>query len=765
MNSRHYVLTLAFFLLAACLVVPTASARADEDQQYGLGLARVTYITGDTLFNSSDTDEWAALSPNFTLRSGDRLWSGDGSKIEVRFSGGAAAWLNDQTELDMVRLDRDLKGNSTYQVALASGEASFATRGLGKNAVFQVDTPNTSVRAYDRAQFRVTSLSDGSSQVGVVKGSIEVETPDGATQVHSGEMVEIDQGGYASFDNLPPRDSWDDWVASRWNKYSRPARSARYLPKDMDDYGYEFDEGGRWVSTPDYGYVWSPAVAVGWSPYSYGRWVWIAGDYVWLPYDPWYAPFHYGRWAFTASVGWCWVPPVSGVAFWSPGFVGWVWGPDYVSWVPLAPREVYYGYGYYGPHSVNVTNVKVVNVTNVYVNARVTNSVVVVNRNNFLAGNIKRVPINQKDNPFLNRGALGTKLIARPPVQELKPARETRFPRPQARLSQKQLPPARLEKPAPFVRQRAIAKGENKSAFQPGRKPPKLEQVLREKGKLKTPGGGAAPEMRGGRPAAPGRGVAPERGKERVAPGGKPAVPETRGGRPAAPERGLAPERGKERVAPQKETPGAGGFLPRGGRMKEAPPAGGGPAAPEKGFAPRGRERVAPERKVAPERGPAPGRGGEVITPERGPAPERGAAPERGWAPERGRDRVIPERGPAPGRGGEVVAPEQGAAPERGRAKVAPEERAPSPGRARENVMAPAAPGGPPPAVERAPQTVREPKWKREQPGITAPPAAPGPGKKPERQKPAPPAQKGEKKEKKEKNAQEGEEKPPAERR
>ena len=39
------------------------------------------------------------------------------------------------------------------------------------------------------------------------------------------------------------------------------------------------------------------------------------------------------------------------------------------------------------------------------------------------------------------------------------------------------------------------------------------------------------------------------------------------------------------------------------------------------------------------------------------------------------------------------------------------------------------------------------------------------PGKKPERQKPAPPAQKGEKKEKKDKKAPEGEEKLPAERR
>jgi hypothetical protein len=70
--------------------------------------------------------------------------------------------------------------------------------------------------------------------------------------------------------------------------------------------------------------------------------------------------------------------------------VGWIVTPTYVAWVPLAPGEVYYGYGYYGPGSVNIINVNVntVFVNRTYVNARVNNSVTVVQRGTFGTGSM-----------------------------------------------------------------------------------------------------------------------------------------------------------------------------------------------------------------------------------------------------------------------------------------------------------------------------------------------------------------------------------------
>jgi len=84
-------------------------------------------------------------------------------------------------------------------------------------------------------------------------------------------------------------------------------------------------------------------------------------------------------------------------------------GPDstYVAWVPLGPREIYYGHGHYGPYSVNITNVNVTNIQvnrTVYKNIYVHNAVTVVHHDTFVKG--KRVDVKVKQNPFLRRKSM-----------------------------------------------------------------------------------------------------------------------------------------------------------------------------------------------------------------------------------------------------------------------------------------------------------------------------------------------------------------------
>jgi len=65
------------------------------------------------------------------------------------------------------------------------------------------------------------------------------------------------------------------------------------------------------------------------------------------------------------------VPPVRGrlLGSWLCRLVV---SPINVAWVPLAPGEIYYGYGHFGPGSVNITTVDVntIVVNRTYVNAR-----------------------------------------------------------------------------------------------------------------------------------------------------------------------------------------------------------------------------------------------------------------------------------------------------------------------------------------------------------------------------------------------------------
>jgi hypothetical protein len=91
---------------------------------------------------------------------------------------------------------------------------------------------------------------------------------------------------------------------------------------------------GQWVTVDGLGRVWRPWVAVGWQPYSHGRWVWTSLGWTWVAYEPWgWLPHHYGSWAFT-TIGWVWTPGYT----YHPGNVVWVTSGAYIGWYPCAPH-------------------------------------------------------------------------------------------------------------------------------------------------------------------------------------------------------------------------------------------------------------------------------------------------------------------------------------------------------------------------------------------------------------------------------------------
>ena len=92
---------------------------------------------------------------------------------------------------------------------------------------------------------------------------------------------------------------------------------------------------GQWVATPDYGTCWAPrGVAMGWRPYTEGRWVYTECGWTWASEEPWgNITYHYGSWVDYPSHGWIWVPG----RVWAPAWVAWRVGGGYVGWAPLPP--------------------------------------------------------------------------------------------------------------------------------------------------------------------------------------------------------------------------------------------------------------------------------------------------------------------------------------------------------------------------------------------------------------------------------------------
>ena len=92
---------------------------------------------------------------------------------------------------------------------------------------------------------------------------------------------------------------------------------------------------GNWIWLQGQ-YVWVPqSVGPAWRPYTVGRWVFTDRyGWMWSSNEPFgWATYHYGRWGFSNRVGWFWVPGNR----WAPAWVSWRKSNDYLAWAPLPP--------------------------------------------------------------------------------------------------------------------------------------------------------------------------------------------------------------------------------------------------------------------------------------------------------------------------------------------------------------------------------------------------------------------------------------------
>lgn len=598
----------AFVILSVLLLMPA----------YGLcqnlGHMHISLMEGDVQTKTPEAEDWGSAAMNDPLSEGDQIWVPEGGRAELQLNAWSYIRLDQNTALEILSLDKD-----SSQFYISQGHA-YIYFDAPSGSVIQVDTPDASTRAFDKAIFRI-DMSDQYTDVAVYRGYVETENRIGKTRINSGEMLSLGRDTDGEVAPMGQADEWEDWNKAR-NDWAREIKGSgsRYLPTELSPYSSDLDRNGRWVHVPEYGNCWTPTVVVdtNWAPYRQGRWIWRGGDYVWVADEPWgWAPYHYGRWAFVANTGWCWIPPAAGEVYWGPGYVGWVRTEDYVGWVPLAPGETYYGRGYYGPHSVNLISVNInqVRVTNVYKNVYINNGVTIVNRNSFATASPRIANINQnviREKIFVkNNISIGTPAI--------KPTRESYFTS-SKRVSAAKLPPQNIRtlEVKELKKSRPLVKAPDKSVLNPGAASKSLPVTT-----IKTPKtpGKVRPMLKPLQPAEKGR-IVPE--KVPVPKVEKPLIkPEKR---ITVPEGGPSPK--GERVVPEKKI-----------TIPESRPV----PKPESPL-------MKPEkRQVQPEGGPAPKFERPVTKPEKMPEPIEGApAPKRETPLMKPEKRQVPEGEQAP---------------------------------------------------------------------------------------------------------------------
>lgn len=412
MKKVRLLFTLLFLTFALIAAFPSSAAAQDDPPGR---VARLNYIEGSVSYQVSGDQNWVQADPNRPLTTGDNLWADKDSRGEVHI-GSTAIRLSSETGISFLTLD-----DRTTQIQLAQGTIEVHLRILPSGDAFEVDTPNLALTLTRAGEYRIATDPNGGSTVIVVReGEGEVTGGGDTWDLGPNQQYTFNGTDQIAYDASPAPgfDDFEDWCQSR-DQRENNAVSAKYVSRDIDGY-YDLDDYGSWEADSDYGEVWVPSgVAVGWSPYQIGHWVFIEPwGWTWVDSEPWgWAPFHYGRWAYIGN-RWGWVPgPIVVRPVYAPAVVGFVGGGGFgfsvafgggfsgVAWFPLGPRDVFVPAYHCSPRyfqTINATNTRIVNVTdvrNVYNTAVVNHDVTHVNYT--YANNVRAVTAVSRDT-FVN---------------------------------------------------------------------------------------------------------------------------------------------------------------------------------------------------------------------------------------------------------------------------------------------------------------------------------------------------------------------------
>jgi hypothetical protein len=342
---------------------PEGEAPAKTDQ----GVARVSLMHGDVSTQRGDSGDWSAAVVNQPVMTGDKVSTGDNARTELQLDFANIIRLGPNSKATFANLTQ-----KDIQIQLGQGILN-STVSKDSEAEPEIDTPNVTVHpAHHDGVFRIEVRPDGDTVVIVRQGQAQIATPQGSTEVNTGEMATIrgdSNSAQYKISQAPDRDDWDRWNSDR-DHMIRNASSWRHTNRYYTG-AEDLDANGTWQNVPDYGDVWEPNEPEGWAPYRDGSWTYEPYyGWTWVGYEPWgWAPYHYGRW-FSYGGRWAWWPGPVGVGFyrpfWAPAYVSfWGWGGGFgfgfgfggwggFGWLPIGPCDWFHPWwgGYRGRFGV-----------------------------------------------------------------------------------------------------------------------------------------------------------------------------------------------------------------------------------------------------------------------------------------------------------------------------------------------------------------------------------------------------------------------------
>jgi hypothetical protein len=333
---------LALGLLALTAAGPAA---ASDDESYGYFRA----IDGSATLIQAGSATRTTAEINQPVMAGDRILVTGSSRAELVLPDRNILRLDGGTEITLEALaaspDRD---DPTTVLRLHDGNIllTVISDSLG-DQLPRVDTPNASVYPQAYGTYRITTSQDTWTEVTVRGGKAEVVTDGGdrggeIVRADETAVVEGDRQARIGVESAASYDSLERWASSLEDEARYARTNDEYLDDNLRYQAAPLARYGSWVNHGGQSY-WRPRVAVGWSPYSQGRWTYTPAGLTWVSYEPWgWVPYHYGSWDYLPNYGWAWQPGRT----WAPAWVYWYWGPSYVGWCPTGYYTSYYRNSY-----------------------------------------------------------------------------------------------------------------------------------------------------------------------------------------------------------------------------------------------------------------------------------------------------------------------------------------------------------------------------------------------------------------------------------
>ncbi len=330
--ARHLII----FLLVLVMFFPGPAIGDTGKELFYSGtdaVLRVREARGTALFNAGSERRWEDVYENMPLTDGYGIFTGESGFVDVEVDSETFIRMAEGTEIYLSSV-RD--GRVIIRYVEGSIYVSRLSDGVQGHIIFELGIHGT-IRFSGQGALRIDEEPGGAVTVAVREGSGTIVTREEEFLVLEGGMARF--GDVLELARAFEKDSWDDFNEKRDNEVLAYA-GGRYI-EDYVPGRHDVDRHGEWVDVPVYGRAWRPyVVASGWSPFFYGRWVFLSPfGWTWISYEPWgWITYHYGSWVTTTRYGWVWVPSVN-YRVWYPARARIIVERESVRWVPLRPGE------------------------------------------------------------------------------------------------------------------------------------------------------------------------------------------------------------------------------------------------------------------------------------------------------------------------------------------------------------------------------------------------------------------------------------------